>query len=77
MKTEIIYKVDQIRIEKNISKKQLAKLTGIEYNVLSGFLNQKRNTNPKISTLIRYAQALNVEVKELFEVKIIEDESNK
>jgi transcriptional regulator with XRE-family HTH domain len=62
----IVYQVEKIRLEKGISKKQLSRLTGLEYNVVSGFLNEKRNNYPKLSTLVKYALALNVPVKDLF-----------
>lgn len=64
MKIEILIK--KVRLEKNMTLETLAKLSGISKGHLSRIERQERE--PKISTLIQIAIALNVDVKELYKV---------
>lgn len=64
MKIEILIK--KVRLEKNMTLETLAKLSGISKGHLSRIERQERD--PKISTLIQIAIALNVDVKELYKV---------
>lgn len=75
MSVEIIYTIEQKRIEIGMSKSELSRLTGISFNQVSGLLNNKRNVSPKLSTLSKYAEAMKCNVKDLFIEKSIEDAS--
>ena len=64
MKIEIL--VREIRLKQNMTLETLAELSGISKGHLSKIERQERE--PKISTLIQIAIALNVDVKELYKV---------
>lgn len=64
---KIIYKIDEMRILKGISKNELTRRTGLTYQQVSGICNLKENNAPKLSTLCKYAEALECNVKDLFE----------
>lgn len=64
MKIEILIK--KVRLEKNMTLETLAKLSGISKGHLSRIERQERD--PKISTLIQIATALNVDIEELYKV---------
>lgn len=76
MEIEIIYTIEERRLELGMSKSELSRLTGIGFNMVSGMLNNKRNVNPKLQTLSKYAIALNCNVKDLFIEKIIKNENS-
>ncbi|HCF33970.1 MAG TPA: hypothetical protein DER15_01300 [Clostridiales bacterium] len=64
MKVKILLR--EVRLKKNITLETLARLSGISKGHLSKIERQERE--PKISTLIQIAIALNVDVKELYKV---------
>lgn len=57
-------KVREIRVQKNVSKYELCKKTGMEFNTLT---NIERGGDTRVSTLLKIAKALDVDIKELFE----------
>ena len=65
MKVEILLK--QIRLEKGMTLETLSQLSGISKGHLSKIERQERE--PKISTLILLAKALNVDVNNLYRVE--------
>ena len=65
MKVEML--IREVRENKDISLSQLAKTTGIAKSHLS---NIERNiVEPKLSTVLKIAQALGVDIKELYKYK--------
>ena len=56
-------KLKQIREQKNISKYELCKQTGIQFKTL---LCIERGGDTRLSTLLKIARALNVDIKEFF-----------
>ena len=65
MKIEILLK--QIRLEKGMTLETLAQLSGISKGHLSKIERQERD--PKISTLVLIADALKVNVNDLYKIK--------
>lgn len=64
---QIIIKLKEVRERYNISLRELAKLTGISKSHLNYI--EKGEREPSLSTIIRIAVALNIDEKELYEVK--------
>ena len=65
MKVEML--IREVRDNKEISLSQLAKTTGIAKSHLS---NIERNIiEPKLTTVLKIAQALDVDIKELYKYK--------
>lgn len=64
MRVEILLK--EIRKEKGVSLKQLAKITGISASHLNYI--EKNEKEPSISILVRISVALNVDIKELYKI---------
>lgn len=64
---QIIIKLREVREQYNISLRELAKLTGISKSHLNYI--EKGEREPSLSTIIRIAVALNIDEKELYEVK--------
>ena len=56
----MVEKIINLMIEKNISNKQLAEITGLTEATISNVLNKKRKPNHR--TLFKLAKALNMEV---------------
>lgn len=56
----MIEKIINKMIEKDISNKQLAEMTGITESTISNVLNKKRKPNHR--TIFKIAKALNMEV---------------
>jgi len=54
----------QIRQEKQLTTRQLAKLSGVSHAQITQIENG--NSNPTISTMCKLAKALNVKITELF-----------
>lgn len=65
MKVEILLK--QVRLEKGMTLETLAQLSGISKGHLSKIERQERD--PKISTLVLIADALKVNVNDLYKIK--------
>lgn len=64
---QVIIKLKEIRKKYNMSIRELAKKTGISKSHLQYVENGERE--PTISMLVRIAVALNIDEKELYEVK--------
>lgn len=64
MKIELLIK--QVRLEKNMTLEELAKLSGVSRGHLSKMERQERE--PRLSTLIQIALALKVDIKELYKI---------
>lgn len=65
MKVEILLK--QVRIQKNMSLRELEKRSGISKTHLNYIELQEKE--PTISILLRIAKALDVQISDLYEVK--------
>lgn len=65
MKVEILLK--QVRLEKGMTLETLSQLSGISKGHLSKIERQERD--PKISTLVLIADALKVNVNDLYKIK--------
>lgn len=65
MKVEILLK--QVRVQKNMSLRELEKKSGISKTHLNYIELQEKE--PTISTLLRIAKALDVSINDLYEVK--------
>lgn len=61
----IVFRIKQIRENKNISAYQLSKITNISRSYLSEIENNKI-TNISLKTLFKISEALNVNIKDLF-----------
>ena len=61
----LVFVIKKIRIEKNITLYGLSKKTGISRTYLRSLENNKKS-NPTINTLSTIADALNVNIKDLF-----------
>ncbi|MCI8485993.1 MAG: helix-turn-helix transcriptional regulator [Clostridia bacterium] len=64
---QIIIKLKEVREKYNISIRELAKITGISKSHLNYI--EKGEKEPSLSIIIRIAVALNIDEKELYEVK--------
>lgn len=64
MKIEIL--VRKIRLKQNMTLETLAKLSGISKGHLSKIERQERD--PKLSTMVMIAKALNVDIEELYKI---------
>lgn len=64
MKIEIL--VRKIRLKQNMTLETLAELSGISKGHLSKIERQERD--PKLSTMIMIAKALNVDIEELYKI---------
>lgn len=61
----VIFVIKNIRKRKNINLYRLSKLTGITRSYLRDLENNKKN-NPTLKTLTQIANALDVNIKDLF-----------
>jgi len=64
---QIIIKLKEVRDKYNISIRELAKITGISKSHLNYI--EKGEREPSLCIIIRIAVALNIDEKELYEVK--------
>ncbi len=64
---KVIILLKDIRQQKQISLEQLAKLSGISKSHLSYIERQEKE--PTITVLIKIAKALNIDIKDLYEVE--------
>lgn len=64
---EIKILLKRIRKERNITLKRLSEMTGISESHLSYIERGERE--PTLSILLRIASALNIDIKDLYEVK--------
>lgn len=72
-----IFVIKEIREKANLSIKALSEMTGISRAYIYD-LEHNRRINPTLQSLIKIADALNVNVKDLFYTKLdIEDLRNK
>lgn len=65
MRVEILLR--EVREEKNISLRKLADLTGISSSQLSKI--ERQESEPTISTLVRIALALKIDIQKLYKIK--------
>ncbi len=65
MRVEILLR--EVREEKNISLRRLAELTGISASQLSKI--ERQESEPTISTLVRIALALKIDIQKLYKIK--------
>lgn len=65
MKIKIL--VRKIRLKQNMTLETLAELSGISKGHLSKIERQERD--PKLSTMIMIAKALNVDIEELYKIE--------
>ncbi len=63
----IVFHIKEIRIKKNMSLRKLAELSGVSKSYLSELENNLKC--PSILILCRLADALEVDIKELFSYK--------
>lgn len=61
----LVFNIKNVRISKNISIKELSKRTGLSRTYIRELENQNK-TNPTLASLNKIANALNVNIKELF-----------
>jgi transcriptional regulator with XRE-family HTH domain len=66
-KMEIKILLKEIREEKNITLRKLSEVTGISKSHLSYIERGERE--PTLSVVVRIALALNIDIKDLYEVK--------
>ena len=60
-----IFRIKEVREQKNISLYKLSKYTGISRSYLSD-LENNRKTNPSLETMYKISTALNVNIRKLF-----------
>lgn len=63
--SKIILKIKEIRIEKNMSQSELARLSGVNQSCISYLENRKRTKSPILKNLEKIAKALDVCVFDL------------
>lgn len=74
---KIVYRINEMREKKQISRNELARRTGLPLNSVSMACSSKELASPKLSTLAKYAEALECQVNDLFtETKIEENVVN-
>lgn len=66
-KMKVIILLKEIRKEMNISLEELSKLSGISKSHLSYIERQEKE--PTLTILIKIAKALNIDIKDLYEVE--------
>ena len=68
-----VFRIKEIRNNKNISARQLSKETGLSRSYISELENNKKY-NPTLSSLYKISRVLDVNVKDLFYTRLdIED----
>ena len=67
-------RIAKLRARKNITQEKLAELIGYSPNHISKL--ESARTNPSFDLIIKIAEALNVEVKELFDYEKSKKENN-
>lgn len=61
--------IKRFRIKKKLTQQELADMTGLSREYICDIENDSRNKHPSVSTLGRVADALEVEMWEIFEEK--------
>ncbi len=61
--------IKRFRIKKKLTQQELADMTGLSREYICDIENDSRNKHPSVSTLGRVADALDVEIWEIFEEK--------
>ncbi len=64
---KVIYKLYEIRMERKMSLRELAQLSGVGKSTISSIENQ--SYNPTVLTLCMIAEALNISPYELFYIE--------
>lgn len=67
MRTKIIYKLKEAREQKNLSLQELSKKSGVAVDIIERTENNKYE--PYLLDMLKIAEALKVNVKDLYEVK--------
>ncbi len=67
MRTKIIYKLKEAREQKNLSLQELSKRSGVAVDIIERTENNKYE--PYLLDMLKIAEALKVNVKDLYEVK--------
>lgn len=60
---EVLHRIKEVLVAKGLSGYWLAKETGITYNSINGYINNR--IEPSLSNLFRIAEVLDVDPKEL------------
>ena len=58
--------IGKLMVLKGLSQQDLAELTDLSRNTINKIASTRRNSNPKISTLIKVARALDVDFPQIF-----------
>lgn len=70
MKHNVIFSLKKIRVGKNLTQPQLAKISRVSQSEISDIENLKKS--PTLDTIVKLANALQVHPYELQEIEIIE-----
>ena len=63
--------IKRYRLENNLTKQDLADLTGLARQYICDIENKSRNKHLTIAVLGRIADALNIEISKFFEIKVM------
>ena len=63
----IFNRIEELRLEKGLSRQQLADAVGVHYQTV-GYL-ERGEYNPSLALALRIAKALDLEVSEIFSTK--------
>ncbi|MDO5293356.1 MAG: helix-turn-helix transcriptional regulator [bacterium] len=66
MQKTVVYNIKKIRLEKGLTLRQLAEKSGVSNGFISAIENNKQH--PTLITLVPIADALEVDVNELFTI---------
>lgn len=69
MKIDLLFKIGEIRIQKNISVRQLSLLSGVSKTHISEI--ERGNRIPTIEVLCRIAEGLMVRPEDLYEYNVL------
>lgn len=69
MEVKIDYKLNQIMYERNISFRQLERMSGVSSSQLNDIANNKKDTT--VATICKIAAALKIKPEELYSYKIL------
>ncbi len=64
--TEIKQKIKQLRTEKNISRAEFARISGVPLRTLEDIENANKNVDPRLSTLLKIVSALDITLNDLY-----------
>ncbi len=58
--------IKKIRLEKNITRPNLSALSGVPLRTIENIESDKLSTDPKITTLLKIADALEITINDLY-----------